>query len=72
MEQLAADGIIVIHGCRGIVLVGLVQRNEEYVELLIGQPLDTLTNGGGLAEIQRYKQLIACICAVQIERAVKA
>ena len=39
MEQCLVDRIILIHGGRGIILVRLVQCDQEYVQLLLGQPL---------------------------------
>lgn len=72
VEQALADGIVVVHGCRRIVLVRLVQRDKEHVELLVRQPLHALADGSGLHEVQRHKKLVAGIDAVQVQRTGKA
>ena len=35
MEQLAVNGIVVVHGRRRVVFVRLVQRDEEHVQVLL-------------------------------------
>ena len=72
VEQLVADGIVVVHRGRGIVLVGLVQRHEEQVQILFRQPLHPLAHGGGLQKVQGHQDLVAGIGAVQVQRAVEA
>ena len=72
MEQLTVDGIVVVHRGRRVVLVCLIQGHKEHVDVLLWQPLHTLTNGRRFHEIECYKELIAGICAVQIQWAIKA
>ena len=72
MEQALVDGIIVVHGGWRIVLVRLVQRHKEHVDIFLRQPLHALTNGGRLHKVQRHQELVAGIGAVQIQRAVEA
>ena len=72
MEQALIDGIIVVHGGWRVVLVRLVQRHKEHVDVFLWQPLHTLTNGGRLHKVHRHQQLVTGIGAVQIQRAVKA
>ena len=72
MEQALIDGIIVVHGGWRIVLVRLVQRHKEYVDVSLRQPLHALTNGGRLHKVQRHQELVAGIGAMQIQRTVKA
>ena len=54
MEQALIDGIIVVHGGWRIVLVRLVQRHKEHVDVFLRQPLHALTNGGRLHKVQRH------------------
>ena len=51
VEQAFVDGIVVIHGRWRIVLVSLIERHKEYIQLLLGQPLYTLTDSGRLQKI---------------------
>ena len=67
MEQALIDGIIVVHGGWRIVLVRLVQRHKEHVDVFLRQPLHALTNGGRLHKVQRHQELVAGIGAVQIQ-----
>ena len=72
MEQHLVDGVVLVHRGGRIVLIRLVQRDEEHIQLLVRQPFDTLTHGGRLFEIQRNQQLIARVGTMHIQRAVKA
>ena len=72
VEQSFVDGIIVVHGGRRIILVGLVQRDKEHIQFLFRQPLHTLADGGWLQEIQRHQKLVAGIGAVQVQGAIEA
>ena len=72
VEQAFVDGIILVHGGGGVILVCLVQGHKEYVQLLFRQPLHALADSGGLQKVQSYQQLVAGIGAVQIQRTIKA
>ena len=72
VEKAFIDGIVVIHSRWGIVLVSLIERNKEHIQLLLRQPLHALADGCGLHEIHGHQQLIAGIGAVQIQRTIKA
>ena len=63
MEQLAVDGIVVVHGRGRIVLVRLIQRDEEHVQLLIGQPFHTLAYRGRFHKAHGHQQLIPGVSA---------
>ena len=72
MEQLAVDGVVVVHGGRRIVLVCLVERHKEHIQILLRQPLHTLAHSRRFHEIQRQQDLVAGICTVQVQGAVEA
>ena len=72
MEQAFVDGIVVIHGGWRIVLVSLIECHKEHIQLLLRQPLYTLTDSGGFQKIQGNQQLVTGIGAVQIQRAIEA
>ena len=72
MEQLAVDGIVVVHGRGRVVLVRFVQRDEENIQLLVRQPFHAFTDRSRLHEIHGNQQLIPGIGTVQIQRAVEA
>ena len=48
VEQRLVNRVIVVHGGRRIVLVGLIERHKEDIQLLLRQPFDTLADGCGL------------------------
>ena len=72
VEQAFVNGIILVHGGRGVILVCLVQGHKEYVQLLFRQPLHALADSGRLQKVQCYQQLVAGIGAVQVQRTIKA
>ena len=72
VEQAFVNGIILVHGGRGVILVCLVQGHKEYVQLLFRQPFHTLADGSRLQKVQRHQQLVAGIGAVQVQRTIKA
>ena len=72
VEQAFVDGIILVHGGGGVILVCFVQGHKEYVQLLFRQPLHALADSGGLQKVQCYQQLVAGIGAVQVQRTIKA
>ena len=72
VEQAFVNGIILVHGGRGVILVCLVQGHKEYVQLLFRQPFHAFADGGGLQKVQCYQQLVAGIGAVQVQRTIKA
>ena len=72
VKQRFVDGIILVHGGRGILLVGLVQRHKEHIQLLIRKVFDAFPHSGGLHKIQRHQDLVPGVSAVQIQRAVEA
>ena len=61
-----------IHGGGRVVLIRLIQRHKEHIQMLLRQPLHTLADSGRLHEIQRHQQLVPGIGAVEVQRAVKA
>ena len=48
VEQCLIDRVIVVHGGRRIVLVGLIQGHKEDIQLLLRKPFNTLADGCGL------------------------
>ena len=58
VEQAFVDGIILVHGGGGVILVCLVQGHKEYVQLLFRQPLHALADSGRLQKVQCYQQLL--------------
>ena len=72
MEQLLVDGVIVVHGCGGVVLVRLIQGHEKYIDLLIRQPFHAFTDAAGIHEVHGHQQLVAGIGTMQIQRTVEA
>ena len=58
VEQTLVDGIILVHGDGGVILVCLVQGHKEYVQLLFRQPLHALADSGRLQKVQCYQQLL--------------
>ena len=52
VEQAFVDGIILVHGGRGVILVCLVQGHKEYVQLLFRQSLHALADSGRLQKVQ--------------------
>ena len=61
VEQAFVNGIILVHGGRGVILVCLVQGHKEYVQLLFRQPFHALADGSGLQKVQRHQQLVTGI-----------
>ena len=58
-----------MHGGRRVVLIRIIQRHKEHVQLLLRQPLYTLTHRGRFQEIQRHQQqLIPCVGTVQVQQ----
>ena len=72
VEQTFVDRIVVVHSGWRIVLVSLIERNKEHIQLLLRQPLHALTNCSRLQKIQGNQQLVTGIGAVQIQRAIEA
>lgn len=48
-----------IHGSGRIVLIRLIQRNEEHIQLLLRQPLHTLTHRGWFQEMVSVGRAVA-------------
>lgn len=72
VKQALIDGVVVIHGGRRVVLIGLIQRHKEHIQLLLSQPLDALAHRGRFQKVQRYQQLITGIGTMEVQWAVKA
>ena len=72
VEQALVDGIILVHGGGGVILVRFVQGHKEHVQLLFRQPLHALADSGRLQKVQRHQQLVTGISTVQIQRTIKA
>ena len=72
VEQALVDGIILVHGGGGVILVRFVQGHKEHVQLLFRQPFHALADGSRLQKVQRHQQLVAGIGAVQVQRTIKA
>jgi len=72
MEQAFVDRIVVVHGGRGIVLVRLVERDKEYIDLLVRQPFDTLPHVFRRHVVHCNQNLISGIGAMQVQRTIKA
>ena len=58
VEKAFVDGIILVHGGGGVILVRFVQGHKEYVQLLFRQPLHALADSGRLQKVQCYQQLL--------------
>ena len=58
VEQAFVDGIILVHGGGGVILVRFVQGHKEHVQLLFRQPLHALADSGKLQKVQCYQQLL--------------
>ena len=72
VEQAFINGIILVHGGGGVILVRFVQGHKEHVQLLFRQPFHALADGSRLQKVQRHQQLVAGIGAVQVQRTIKA
>ena len=72
MEQAFVDRIVVVHGSRGVVLVRLVERDKEYIDLLVRQPFDTFPHIFRRHVVHCNQNLISGIGAMQIQRTIKA
>ena len=58
VEQAFVDGIVLVHGGGGVILIRFVQGHKEYVQLLFRQPLHALADSGRLQKVQCYQQLL--------------
>ena len=72
VKKRLIDGIILIHGGWRIVLIGFVQGYEQHIQLLLGEPLHTLTYGRRLHEIKCHQKLISGISTMKVDRTRKA
>ena len=68
VEQPLVDRIVVVHGCRGVVLGRLVERVNEDVGLLVLDKENALADGFRLHVIHRDEDLVTGVVAVEIER----
>ena len=72
MKQAFVDRIVVVHGSRGVVLVRLVERDKEYIDLLVRQPFDTFPHIFRRHVVHCNQNLISGIGAMQVQRTIKA
>lgn len=73
VEEMLIDGVVGIHGRRGIVFVGFVQRIDEKVEVSVFQVEDALTHGFRsfwMAECD--ENLVLGVVAMEVERTGEA
>ena len=66
VEQIFIDRIVVIHCCRRIIPIGLVQRHKQHINFFAGQPLRTFTDIAGRHIIHSNQNLVTGIGAVQV------
>ena len=48
VEKCLVDRVVVVHGGRRIVLVGLIEGHKEDIQLLLRKPFDTFADSCGL------------------------
>ena len=72
VEQRFTDGIIVVHGCRGIILIRLIQCYKENIRFLFRQVFNALTNSIWFHKIHCHENLIARVSTMQVQRTSKA
>jgi len=58
IEQALIDRVVVVHGCRRVILIGLIPRHKEHIQLPFGQPLKALTHRRRFRENHSHQQLI--------------
>ena len=72
VEQVLVDGVVRIHGGRGIILIRLVQGIDKEVQFPVRQIADPLAHGLDLIRMaQGHQNLVLGVMAVEVQRANK-
>lgn len=66
VEQIFIDRIVIIHCCGRIILIGLVQRHKQHINLFVRQPLRALTDIARRHIIHSNQNLVTGIGTVQV------
>lgn len=72
VEQAVRNGVVLVHGGGGVVPLRLVERVDEDVHLMVGNPPDALANRRRVLEVHRGEYLVARVRAVQVQGALEA
>ena len=74
LEQGRTDRVVAVQGGGGVVRLGLLQRDEEGIDVQLGDVKDSFAKGVGLAiqaaVVERCEHLLALIAPVNLQRDV--